>query len=217
MLKLPLVLALLVVGQNHARLSSTNLQKLAMYRKMLENAEEAGKGDKANAGKDNPAGNDNSAGKDKDNAATAKEDTAPSEADNTQGDKANAGKDNPAGNDNSAGKDKDNAATAKEDTAPSEDDNTAGNSTKGGNSDQDLSGKPEGTDDNGDSSAKRRYDDAKELDEYDLGQYNVGDTGAMRAGIFDKKKDNRIRMDLEQEASTVRDQGLKLELKLSLL
>merc|ERR1711970_654671 len=42
MLKLPLVLALLVVGQNHAKLSNASKKKLMQYRTMLEAAEKAG-------------------------------------------------------------------------------------------------------------------------------------------------------------------------------
>merc|ERR1711990_1232191 len=44
MLKLPLMLVLLVVGQNHANLSKINKEKLAKYRQMLEKAELAAAG-----------------------------------------------------------------------------------------------------------------------------------------------------------------------------
>jgi len=43
-LKLPLMLVLLVVGQNHANLSKINKEKLAKYRQMLEKAELAAAG-----------------------------------------------------------------------------------------------------------------------------------------------------------------------------
>merc|ERR1719209_1120376 len=49
MLKLPLMLVLLVVGQNHANLSKINKEKLAQYRQMLEKAELAAAGDNTDA------------------------------------------------------------------------------------------------------------------------------------------------------------------------
>merc|ERR1711990_119028 len=49
MLKLPLMLVLLVVGQNHANLSKINKEKLAKYRQMLEKAELAAAGNDTDA------------------------------------------------------------------------------------------------------------------------------------------------------------------------
>merc|ERR1711990_214982 len=75
MLKLPFLLVLLVVGQNHAKLSSIGKQKLMEYRTMLEAAEKEDLGDAADVG--------NAGIK---NAATAAEGKDPPDLDNTAGD-----------------------------------------------------------------------------------------------------------------------------------
>merc|ERR1711990_517495 len=87
MLKLPFLLVLLVVGQNHAKLSSIGKQKLMEYRTMLEAAEKEDLGDAADVG--------NAGIK---NAATAAEGKDPPDLDNTAGDQTKVDFHSDAGN-----------------------------------------------------------------------------------------------------------------------
>merc|ERR1711990_752074 len=137
MLKLPLVLAFLVVGQNHAKLSSISKQKLMAYRTMLEAAEKAGLGDAFEAGCNQLPCNPNNpeccptAPTTTEGWPTithfgpAAEGTAPPDLDKTAGDSTKVDFPSDAGN---AGND--NAATAAEATSPPDLDNNAGESTK---------------------------------------------------------------------------------------